>query len=320
MLFISKQDMNTAVSPQEMLDRIEKTLLFYETGDFYMPVRSHLDYGDDTLLLMPCFTKEVFGAKLVSLFPKNADKNLPVINAVMILNDAETGQTLAMLDGSALTAMRTGAVGGVGVRHLAPGEPHGLGLVGAGVQARQQAKFACAAAAITHINVYDRLTDKIPAFAEQLQKDLPDVPVKQVKSPEELLANSRTIITATTSNEPVLPDVEELLAGRRFIGIGSYKPTMREYPESVFRLLDNVFVDTEHALVESGDLIDPLEKGWIDRDRVKTLGSFISENGRIEEGQSALFKSVGMALFDVQAAHLIYTKARALNLGVSVDL
>ena len=243
-----------------------------------------------------------------------------MINAVMILNDAETGQTLAMLDGSALTAMRTGAVGGVGVRHLAPGEPHGLGLVGAGVQARQQAKFACAAAAITHINVYDRLTDKIPAFAEQLQKDLPDVPVKQVKSPEELLANSRTIITATTSNEPVLPDVEELLAGRRFIGIGSYKPTMREYPESVFRLLDNVFVDTEHALVESGDLIDPLEKGWIDRDRVKTLGSFISENGRIEEGQSALFKSVGMALFDVQAAHLIYTKARALNLGVSVDL
>ena len=137
-----------------------------------------------------------------------------------------------------------------------------------------------------------------------------------------LLEAAETVITATTSSEPVLPNEEGLLRGRHFVGIGSFKPTMREFPEALFHLVSRVFVDTEHASVESGDLAVPLREGWIQRERVVPLGRLLTgaETFADLHRETTLFKSVGMALFDLCAAGLIYRKALVKGLGQRIEL
>ena len=120
----------------------------------------------------------------------------------------------------------------------------------------------------------------------------------------------------------VLPDNEELLAGKHFVGIGSYKPNMREFPKALFKLLTTVYVDTEYALDESGDLITPLQNDWIKRNQVMTLGRFLAENrseDQIRE-ETTLFKSVGMALFDVCSSRFIYERANQKGLGQKINV
>ena len=277
---------------------------------------------------MPCFIQDYFGTKLVTLFPGNPEKHIPVLNGIMVLNDAQTGVPLALLNGPALTALRTAAVGSVSIRHLAPNNSHGVGIIGAGVQGFYQAWVGCAAGNFTDVFVYDLYPDKALTLIEKLSEMVPDInPPRRIKlhqasCVEELLENTQVVITATTSLEPVLPDSEELLAGKHFVGIGSYQPNVREFPRALFNLLRNVFIDTEHAVQESGDLIVPLQNNWLRPEQIMTLGRFLIENKFLDEakGETTLFKSVGMALFDVCASKLIYEKALQKGLGQEINL
>jgi len=322
MLFLSGEDIVRTVSEKELLDRVEETLRSYETRAFVMPLRASLEYGPNTLLLMPCFTESCFGTKLVSLVPGNPEKGLPMINSLMMVNNTETGEPLAVMNGSVLTALRTGAVGGVGVRHLSPPEPHGLGIIGAGVQGFQQARFAAAEGKIDRITVFSRRQDNLSDFVQRLSKALPDLAIEPTDRIEKLLEESQTVIAATTSNDPVLPDDPSQLEGKHFVGIGSYKPTMREFPRALFKLVDRVFVDTEHALEESGDLVTPLKEGWIVRDQVQTLGSLLESGERLDPMQrkTTLFKSVGMALLDVRVGALVIERAKERGIGKHLEL
>lgn len=317
---LSEADMAAAVSREELIDLMATLMRRSVRGGVVMPPRTHVEHGADTLLLMPCFLPEAFGTKLVTVFPGNAERGRPVVEAVMVLNDPETGAPRAIMNGRALTALRTGAVGGAAVRALTPTDADSLGLVGAGVQGFYQALFAAAARPLTDIHVFDVRTDQAAAFRTRLQAALPDLRVHQAASAAALTEASQIVVTATTSGEPVLPDDRELLQGRHYIGIGSFKPAMREFPQSLFGLVKGIFVDTEHAATESGDLVDPLRHGWIARDQIRPLGGLLGDepDGNRFRGRTTLFKSVGMALFDVGAADRIYRNA--LRLGLGVDL
>lgn len=322
MLYLAEKDILKAVSVQELLDAVEASMRLYETGEFHMPQRLHVDHGGNTLLLMPCFTADCFGTKLVTLFPRNPELSVPVLNGVMVLNDARTGVPVALLNGPVLTALRTAAVSAVSIRHLAPEGARSLGIIGAGVQAFYQVQAACAARKFTHVFVFDLVSEETSSLIDKLPQELPHVKFHGAKSVEGLLKESAVIITATTSPDPVLPDKEELLEGRHFAGIGSYKPNMREFPKALFGLLDAVYVDTDHALEESGDLIVPLQNGWITKDQVVTFGRFLLGDRPKEKlrRQTTLFKSVGMALFDVCASKLIYDNALEKGLGQEIAL
>jgi len=322
MIYLTEKDILKAASIDEVLNAIETSMRIYEQKAFHMPQRMGVDYENNTLLLMPCFIKDCFGTKLVTLFPENPEKNVPVLNGIMVLNDAQTGIPLALLNGPALTALRTAAVGTVSISHMAPNKNKNLGIIGAGVQGFYQAWIACAGMKFKDVFVYDLYPEKITALEEKLSEMIPDVKIHQAVSVEELLENSQVVITATTSFEPVLPENEDLLAGRHFVGIGSYKPNMREFPQALFNLLKNVFVDTEHAVQESGDIIVPLQNNWLKREQIMTLGRFLIENKSPDEvnGETTFFKSVGMALFDVCASKLIYEKAIQKGLGQEIVL
>jgi len=129
---------------------------------------------------------------------------------------------------------------------------------------------------------------------------------------EELLEESHIVVTATNAEKPVLPGKTELLKGRLFVGIGSYKPSMREFPEEIYPLLDKIYTDTYFACEESGDLAYPLENKLITREQISTIGTAIGSKGNISD-ETVLFKSVGMALLDLFVAKTIYQKVISLR-------
>ena len=322
MIYLTEKDILEVISFDDLLDAIEASMYIYENKEYNMPQRLHIDNEDGTLLLMPCFIKDYYGTKLVSLYPHNTERNIPVLTGIMVLNDAQTGLPLALLNGPALTALRTAAVGSVSIRHLTPEDTESLGIVGAGVQGFYQAWVACSARKLKDIYIFDLYPKKTTELIDKLSKVIPDVKLHAARSTEDLLEKSQVVITATTSFEPVLPDKEELLAGKHFIGIGSYKPTVREFPKALYNLVKKIFIDTDSALEESGDLIIPLQNNWIKQEQVMTMGRFLIENTHKDEvkTETTFFKSVGMALFDVCASKLIYESAIQRNLGQKINM
>ena len=322
MLILNDRDISKAVSLNQITTAVEAALMLYEKGDFHMPQRTHVDYQGNTLLLMPCFTRDIFSTKLVSLFPGNIEKGLPVLMGTVILNHGETGQPLALLNGAKLTALRTGAVGACGVRHLSPLDTHKVGIIGAGVQGFHQALFACAEREISDLYVFDSVPVKQDEAIRMLADSLPEVKVHWAESVEELLEETQLIITATNSATPVLPDEEKLLAGKHFIGIGSYKSEMREFPDALFKIVNQFVVDTRHAFEEWGDLKDPLAKKLIKPEQIVTMGRLLGgKPGTVNVASgTSLFKSVGMALFDLFVADLVYREAQKKGIGTEIDM
>ncbi|MDO9254415.1 MAG: ornithine cyclodeaminase family protein [Bacteroidales bacterium] len=299
---------NIAAFP-EWVDMMEKALLqSIEPGGYVMPKRMHLDYGADTFLLMPCLTNEYWVTKLVSFCPGNKTSGRPSIYGTVVLNDTKTGEPLAVMDGSAITAMRTAAVTAVGIRHLSPSGCHSLGIIGAGAQGIWQALFACSVREINEIWVFDQNRENLMKFAEKVMSRYPMIRVNQATDSSEVAMNSEIIISATNSQNPVFPDEKELFTGKTIIGIGSYKPDCREFPEQLFRQLDQIYVDTLDGKKESGDLITPVKNNWISENKIYSIGSLLTGEIIPSTNGTRLFKTVGFALLDLFAAKLVYEK------------
>lgn len=321
MLFLNESDTRKAVTMKDVIDAIDSTYETYESNQFQMPERMQVNDNDNTLLLMPCLTKDAIGTKLVTLFPNN--QSLPTLHGLVILNSSETGEIKAILNGSFLTGLRTGAIGGSATRHLANKDDTKLAIIGTGVQGMYQAIAACTERPITDIYLYNRSVEKIPAFKKTLQEWIgTKIQLHSMISVEDAIQNADIIITATTSTKPVLPDSSRLLENKLIVGVGSFQPSMREFPESLYQLTDQIIVDTEHAIHESGDLVTPLKEGWINKDSIKKMSSYILNNKKnaLREERSVVFKSTGMALFDVVVANLIYQRALEKGVGTQLDL
>jgi ornithine cyclodeaminase len=284
---------------------MEEALVAINDGSVFVPERTHIDFGKDALLLMPSFGEKYFATKLVSFFPLNRFINKPSIYGTVILNDRKSGEPLVVIDGSKLTAMRTAAVAGVGIRFLSPENATSLGIIGTGVQGFHQALFACSQRNISKLYLFDNRKELAVKLSSELGKIYPKIKISVVSDTKELCSKSEIIITATNSFTPVLPSDVSLLEGKTIIAIGSYKPDMRELPDELFGLLDYVFIDTEHGLNESGDLIDPFLQQLVTSDRFCNLNNLLSGNVKPQK-PTRLFKTVGLAAFDLYAAILVY--------------
>ncbi len=316
MLYISNADLEKIVVLDEIMDCIEKAFEIYKSKNFQMPDRMHVDREEGTILYMPCFTETVSGTKIVSTFPDNINNGISSIQGTMILNKSKTGEPIAIMDGAMITAYRTGAVGGVGVRHTTRENCTSVGLVGTGVQGFYQVLYACQARPIENVYLYDLSRNRVEKFKERLSLKLEGVNIHIVDNTYDLVQASDIIITATPSESPVLPDDKELLKGKHVIAIGSYKLAMRELPQSLYEVLDELYIDTEFAAEESGDIIVPVKEGWFDGEKIKVFGQVFGELKKPgNKSQTTLFKSVGMSLFDLLVAEAIYSKAVEKGLG-----
>jgi len=313
MLFLNEKDILEAVTMVDVIDAIDEAYKIYEEQQFNMPVRTQVKETENTLILMPCITDNVIGTKLVTSFPRNTDH--PTLHGLIILNCSETGEMKALLDGSFLTGFRTGAIGGSAIRHLAAKGATKLAIIGTGVQGFYQAIAACAERSITDIYLYNRSIEKLEGFKESLTEWVGDkIQLHTTNSVEDAIEHAEIIITATTSSEPVLPDKKYLLENKLVIGIGSFQPDQREFPKALYEVTDKILIDTDDAIEESGDIKIPLDHGWITKDSVQSMSSYLptkSDNGH----KGVIFKSTGMALFDVVVADLIYQRAIEKEIG-----
>ncbi len=314
MIFLGKEEIEKLVEPNEIMDQIEAAYRIFGANAYYMPPRPVIEHENKTLIYMPCFTEDVIGTKMLTIFPENAKLGLPSLDGLVILNDRTTGAPLAIMDGQAVTAWRTGAVGGVGIRHLSGKDARTVGIVGAGAQGFHQAVYACAARNIETVYIWNHSDRDLTDFMDRLKKTIADPTVKvvQCKTVEELVKASDIICTATPSEEPVLPNDRELLEGKCIIAIGSYTPRMREIPDAIWDLVDNVYIELPYACEESGDLSQPLAEGRLTMDRVVLMDKFLASGADEDEiaKKTTYFKSVGMGLFDVCVAQKLLEKAK----------
>ncbi|MEH0020807.1 MAG: ornithine cyclodeaminase family protein [Desulfobacter sp.] len=320
MRILTKQDI-FAVDRWLIQDAVFHAYEIMNRGDYNMPDRSHVPDGENMLLLMPCFGRRYFATKLVSVFPGAADNGLPVVNGVMTLADNTSGKPLAVMDGAAVTAERTGAVGGLGVRYLTGASLKTAGIFGAGTQGLSQARYLLLNRNIHTLYIGDLYPEAARKMAECLSQSFPGVEFKVVTDPRDLVSLSELVIAATTSASPLFPDDPDLVKGKTFISIGSFRPDMKEFPNAVIKTSDRVYVDTPFAAKESGDICTPLAQGIVKREKIQPFAELIRRQApeNREENTTLFFKSVGMALFDLSVASVLYELAEKQQFGTAID-
>ncbi len=259
---------------------------------------------DDVLLLMPAWQNDGWGGvKLVNVHPKNANLGLPAISSTYILFNRETGEHRLILDGGELTARRTAAASALAAKRLARPESRRLLVVGAGRVGRNIPHAYRAVFELAHVDVWNRS----PASAEKLVDELraDGINAQVAVDLEEAVQTADIISCATLSKEPVLKG-EWLIPGQHVDLIGSFTPHMREVDDEAIKRA-SVYIDTEHAKLESGDLTIPLQNGIItESDICGTLLELCQKDiyPRRSPEEITLFKGVGTAIEDLSAAIL----------------
>lgn len=324
MLILGEKDIKECLSYESCMEAIEGAYKIFKDGNYYMPPRPCIERNEDTLLYMPCFIPDVFATKFLTLFPNNFKHKKPMIDGLVILNDDLTGETKAILNGRILTAIRTGANTGVGIKYTTDPQATTVGLIGAGVQGFYQLIYACYARPIKKAYIYDAYAKDLSKFIELIKPELPNnyIEIEVVDNVNDLIQKSKIIICATTAKTPVLPNDPTVLKGKNVVAIGSYKPDVRECPDALIEVADQVYTDLDFAKEESGDLLIPIETGLLDTNSVIQLSDLIYDE-KYQDYQipeTTFFKAVGMALFDVAVAKDIYDIAKAEDKGTKVEI
>jgi ornithine cyclodeaminase len=309
MRFIDADQVRAAAPMPQLLDAVEGAYRDVAAGRDRSPIRSRIPMGGGDLLLMPGLRDGGAGAsvKLVTVMPANAARGLPTIHAVVAWFDADSGEPLAILDGPALTAMRTGAASGVGTRLLARPDARVLSVFGAGAQAAWQVRAVMAAREIGEVRVFARTDARREAFATSLGEELgPAVRVLAAPTAEAAVEGADVICCATTSFEPVF-SAGWVAPGTHISAVGSFQRGMVELPPEIYAAAELVAVDSrEAALEEAGDLLAAIEAGLLQADGFVEIGT-VDAGWAAQRDPSAItvFKSVGLAIQDVAAAELV---------------
>ena len=266
----------------------------------------HENEPDATLLLMPAWRpgKHV-GIKIATVFPGANAVGLPAVQAVYILSHGKTGQLLAIIDGSMLTARRTAAASAVASRYLAREDAGTLLMVGTGAQAPHLIEAHSCVRPIRKVSVWGRQTEKAKNLIERVKKDNMEY---EVVSDLETAAKKADIISSATLSEQPLILGAWLRPGVHVDLVGSFKPDMRETDNEAIQVA-RVFVDTRAgALSEAGDLIQPIAANLFSEESViAELSELCSGKckGRTCSDEITLFKSVGASLEDLAAAEML---------------
>lgn len=328
LLMLSAEDVRRAVPMSEAIEVVKGAFAQLSTGKAAVPLRTQLpvEPHEGITLFMPAYLSETddLGVKIVSVFPRNLDKGLPTIFAIVIAVDASTGCPTAVMDGTYLTALRTGAASGAATDLLARKDARVAAVFGAGAQARTQLLAVCEVRDIKRAWVYDVVRERAEAYVEEMRgKGRIPADLRVASSPSEAVREADVICTATTSSTPVF-NGDELKPGVHINAIGSFTPEMQEVDEATIRRADKIVVDSREAcLAEAGDLIIPLRKGLItEADIYAELGEIAAglKPGRERDDEITYFKTVGNAVQDVSVARRVLEKARQMGLGQEVEI
>lgn len=324
---LSKQDVQQAVPMREAIEIVKGAFAQLSAGKAVVPLRTQLpvERHEGVTLFMPAYLSESddLGVKVVSVFPRNLKMGLPTIFALVVVVEASTGRPVAAMDGTYLTALRTGAASGAATDLLARQDARVAAIFGAGAQGRTQLLAVCEVRDIERAWVYDVNPQAAERYAQEMAgKGRVPADLRVASSPAEAAREADVLCTATTSKTPVFAD-EDLKPGVHVNAVGSFTPQMQEVPGETVRRAKLVVGSREGCLSETGDLIIPIRKGLIAADDIYAeLGEIAAgiKPGREYAEEITLFKSVGNAVQDVSVARAVLTRAEMLGLGIEVEL
>lgn len=329
-LLLRQTDIAAIISMTEIIQADKDALAIYSAGGADIPLRVNLNIAKENgqSLYMPGYAAQAnaLGIKLVSVYPDNAAKGKTNVPATMILLNEETGEVCALLDGTYLTQLRTGAVSGAASDLLAVQDSRVFALFGSGGQAEAQLEAVLSVRPIEQVKVFDISLSRAQQFVAQMQRKFAErfgVKIEVGTSPEQTVQDADIITAVTTATTPVFP-AAAVKAGAHINGVGSYTPNMQELPPELLAMAGKIYVDTRDGVLnESGDFIIPMQQGSFTAAQITgELGEAINGKTPLRENDKeiTLFKSTGSAVLDIVAAKRIYEQAVAQNKGQKIVL
>jgi ornithine cyclodeaminase/alanine dehydrogenase-like protein (mu-crystallin family) len=320
LLVLNQQEVEELLDMEGCIGAMEDALASLARGELHLPLRMIVRPAerDDLFGLMPSHRggeRPLYGLKTVAIFPDNPSRGLDPHQGTVTLYDGETGETLAVLNASAITAIRTAACSAVATKLLARKDARVVAMIGAGHQAKAHLEAMRAVGDFDEI----RIVSRNPDHAERLAAQAPNA--RAVRSAEEALGGADVVVTVTNSPEPVLRR-EWLAPGTHVNAVGSGFPHTRELDTAT--VADSAFfVDRrESAENEAGDYLIPLREGAIGPDHIRAeLGEVLvgAKPGRTSDDELTVFESLGLAVEDLFAAEYAVRRARESGRGTELE-
>jgi ornithine cyclodeaminase/alanine dehydrogenase-like protein (mu-crystallin family) len=324
-LILTHQEVGELLPVGECIPVMAEALADLARGRTFLPLRTIITppgaAGD--MALMPAYRsgdQAAYGVKVVCFFPNNPSKGLDSHQGSVMLFSGETGELLALMNASAITAIRTAAVSGVATQLLAREDANELAIVGSGVQARAHIEAMACVRKIKRARVASLRFDNAKRFADEFASRY-SFPIEPVQSVEDAVSGADLIVTATTAETPILK-LHWIAAGAHLNVVGSSIPRTREIDGATIAAA-SLFVDRRESTInEGGDYLFAVREGAIGPDHIKAeIGELLigSKKGRTSANEITIFKSLGLAVEDLASADYLYRKAQKINKGAWVE-
>ncbi|MHA1255394.1 MAG: ornithine cyclodeaminase family protein [Promethearchaeota archaeon] len=326
-LILSKSDVAQVLTMPDALEYVEDAYKQLSLGKAIVPQRIAItDPAPGLTLVMPGIIggeMQALATKIVSIYKDNPTKyNMPTVLAKIMVQDMNTGDIIGIMDGAFITAMRTGAATGVGVKHLARKNSKMMGIYGAGVQARKQvvAVYWALNQKLEVCKVFDLNEKASKEFKQELEKEL-GIKIEIINSGDDLLSDTDILVAATTSTDPLFSG-DQIPEGMHISSIGAHAATVRELDSTTIKRAAILAAGLKEACIaEAGDYLIPINEGIINESDIISIGDIITgkKSGRTNDNEITVFKSVGISAQDVSVAKLVFDRASEKNIGQNID-
>ncbi|HZM85621.1 MAG TPA: ornithine cyclodeaminase family protein [Blastocatellia bacterium] len=324
-LILTQAEVDDLLPVNECIPVMAEALSDLARGNVFQPLRMIVapPGAEGDMALMPSYRSgelAAYAVKTVCVFPQNPQRGLDAHQGSVMLFSADTGELVALMNASAITAIRTAAVSGVATQVLAREDAGELAIIGSGVQARRHIDVMACVRPIRRARVASAKFENAKKFAAELGARF-DFPIEPVEDVESAVRGADLIVTATTAAEPILKR-EWISPGAHLNVVGSSIPRTREV-DSATMAAASLFVDRRESTInEGGDYLFALRDGAIGPDHIRAeIGEILVglRTGRTSRDEITLFKSLGLAIEDLASADYLYRKARRLEAGTWVE-
>ena len=314
---------------EDAIEAVKEAFIVHSEGSVKVPLRINIrsDKYNGNMLFMPayCEKKDAASLKIVSVYPDNKEKNLPSTPAQVLLIDPTTGIVLSIMDGTYITALRTGAASGAAFLLLAKAKCKTGALIGTGTQAAMQLEAMIVSKNPKLVKVYSRNKDRLNNFVKNMSTKFKSKAVELVacESADAAVKDADILITATNSDKPLF-SVESCKPGLTISAVGSFTRQMQELDTTVLKKASKIYYDDKEAMLEeAGEIIKALENRDIDEKKFsRSLGEALAGKIKLRENDEEIivFKSVGLGTQDLVTAKKVYDNAIFKNIGKYIDI
>lgn len=323
MILLNKDQIKSVFSMKDAIEADKECYKLFNEGKFDVPLRAVINGSHGNFLFMPAYSEEMgaAGLKIVNIMPENSKKGLPASIGQVLLIDGETGIVKALMDGTYVTALRTGAASGAAFDLFGRKDAAIGAIIGTGSQAMCQLEAMLTARPLQEVRIAARNFEKTKAFVEKAKEEFAsfDTRIIACENTNAAVDGADLVTLVTVSPTPVC-SAEFFKPGCTISAVGAYTYDMQELDPAVFDKCSKIYFDSvEAVLSESGDILRPLDAGTLTKEQFTgDIGEFILGRipGRENDDEIIVFENVGMGALDLVAADKIYTRAVKAGAGL----